>query len=114
MSPDLQKAEQLANIKTQIKTLEAEAKVIQEQMIAEDAGEKIKTSFGTLTLTTRVAVDLIDKGRLFGLIGVEGYLLVSSVAFGTVKKQLGEVAADWLKNEGCFEEGKSSQFYTLR
>lgn len=114
MWTDLQKAEQLASIKTQIKVLEAEAKVIQEQMIAEDAEDKIKTSFGTLTLTTRVAVDLIDKGRLFGMIGVESYLLVSSVAFGAVKKQLGESVAAWLKNDGCFEEGKSSRFYTLK
>ena len=111
---DLQKAELLASLKVQIKALEAEAKGIQAQMIAEGAGDKIKTSHGTLSYTSRTAIDCVDTHKLHEEIGIETYLKLSSVPYGAIKKELGEGRAETLKAAGCYQDGRVSEFYTLR
>lgn len=111
---DITKAEKLAKLKAEMKTLETEMRRIQKEMIEEGAPDKIKTSHGTLSLASRKTISCTDKKEAFKVMGEEMYLAASTLSFASVKKIAGEFRAEMFEKSGIFMQTAESWFYTLR
>ena len=114
---DFTRFEKLAEIKNMIKNLEAEAKEIQKEIFQVHNGtppKKVKTDYGTLTLSTRANYSLRSKDQVIKTIGQDMYNAISTVTLPAIKKAAGSVLSNKLVVEGAFEVGMPSVYYTLR
>lgn len=111
---DITKVEKLAKIKFQMKEMEAEMKKLQKELIEEGAPDKIKTSYGTLSLASRKTISCMDKTEVFKLLGEELYISASALSFAAVKKIAGEFRAEMFEKSGLFKQTAESFYYVLR
>jgi hypothetical protein len=108
-------AEELAALKTDIKSLEAQAKEVQEQLLREsDYQKEFKTSKGKLVLGSRETMECTDKEAAYKVLGKAGYLAVTNPSLPQAKKAFGEVMAEKLLSKDIFKLKSSTQYYTLR
>lgn len=111
---DVNKIERLAELKVIIKSLDEEARLIQSELLAEGAPDKVKTLHGILSLTTRTNWECTDKSELFAEVGQDTYLAFSSVPYGATKKVIGDFRMKQLESKELFRVKSQSQYYTLR
>ena len=111
---DLSLISRLAELKSIIKELDSEAKLIQKQLIEEGAGDKIKTRYGTLTLTTRTNYVCTDKKQVYSYMGMDDYVAASSITLPAITKVRGTAMSDELLSQGVYRVKSESKYYTLR
>ena len=114
---ELIKFEKLAELKLQIKKLNAEAKELAADLMAEeDCPKKTKTAVGVLTRIekTNWSCGLEDKLEIFGIVGKEVFLASCSLTPGGVKKQAGELQRDILIADGLFTIKSVSRFFQFK
>lgn len=111
---DINKIERFASLKFQIKEMEKEAKELQTELIAENAGTKLVTDFGTLVLSTRTNYEKIDNEEFISKLSQEEFNAVATVTPGTIKRELGSVRFEMLLATDLINEKSKTQYYSLR
>ncbi len=108
------KMERLAQLKMMIKELDNEAKVIQAELIKEDAPDKMKTQYGTLVKASRVNWMPISNEDYIARYNVQAFLEAATITVSGVKKAFGEAGLTKLEEDGLKREKSVSQYYSLR
>jgi len=111
---DLALITRLAELKSIIKELDSEAKEIQKQLIDEGCADKLKTEYGTLTLTVRTNYECTDKKQVYSYMGIDDYIAASSITLPAIKKVRGTAMGDELLNTGIYKVKSVSKYFTLR
>jgi len=114
---ELTKFEKLAELKLQIKKLDAEAKELAAELLAEeDCPKKVKTARGILTRIEKNnwACGLEDKIQIFDILGKETFLASCSLTPGGVKKQAGELQLNSLVTDGLFTVKSVSRYFQFK
>jgi len=114
---ELTKFEKLAELKLQIKELDAEAKKLAAELLAEeDCPKKTKTAVGVLTRIekTNWACDLEDKIQIFDILGKDVFLAACSLTPGGVKKQAGELQLESLLADDLFTVKSVSRYFQFK
>jgi len=114
---DVQKFEELARLKAEIKNLEKKAKAVQTK-IFEEGGDhvprKVKTDHGTLTLTERESYSLVDPRSLILMIGQDSYNTLSSVPISKIKQVYGTEFTEGMISQGVYHLKSTSRYFSLR
>jgi len=111
---DINKIARLAELKTIIKSLTEESKVIQKELIEDGAGDKLVTEYGILTLCTRNTFECTDKRKAFDLMGTEEYIGASTITLNAVTKVAGTFRSEMFLADEVFRLKTVSKYYTLK
>lgn len=110
----LGKLERLAALKVEIKTLEAQAKILSDDIMANDPPSKVVTSHGVMSLTTRDNINCLSIADYRGMVSEDDFMQTVSVSYASVKKILGTKEAETLFELGVFGVTSVATYYTLR
>ena len=105
--------EEYCETKMKIEELEKRAKELH-AILMEAGQKKYECQYGTLTLSTRKNMEVIDKKEILHTIGTDKYLEYSTIAFSKVKELVGTVVMDDLLSEGVIVEKPETMFYTFK
>jgi hypothetical protein len=106
--------ERLAEIKKVVKSLEEEGAIIQKELLGNnDVRDKIETSFGVLVLRERENWELVNKDTVIKVLGMDEYVLRSSISKTGVIASVGETGFNNIVKKGGFLKKESTQFYQL-
>lgn len=111
---NLKAVERLAELKAQMKVLETEAKDLQKEIIEAGGPDKIKTSFGTLTLASRNTYEAIDSDNYIDVFGQGHFNAAANITVSGVKKAFGDNGLVELSDAGMLTIKSTSSYYTLR
>ena len=104
----------LAEIKSIIQTLDAEAKAIQKVLLEDpDCPTKIATEYGKLSLTVRTNYELTSKQDLIDRITLERFIEACTCTLPSVRKVCGTAVADVLVPD-LFQVKSVSKYFSLR
>ena len=105
--------EEYCDIKIQMEALEKRAKELH-AILMEAGQKKYECKYGTLTLTTRKNMEVVDKEEILHTIGTDKYLEYSTIAFSKIKELVGTVVMEDLLKEGVIIEKPETVFYTFK
>lgn len=106
--------ERVAEIKSIIKGLDDEGKLIQAELLALDVvAEKVKTSYGTLSLRTRENYKVVDKEVVIDHMGQDDYNKYSTISKTSIVKAIGEQGFSDVQEEDGVQLNSVSSYYQL-
>ncbi len=107
--------EKLAALKNEIKILTKEAKELEKEIISSpNPVEKMKTEYGTLSLSKRVNWNPVDNDKFIEVFGISDFRQVATINCSNVKKFFGDNRVEELKDRDMLSVKSESKFYTLR
>lgn len=109
------KYERLAEVKFKMKSLEKEAKDLQEELLGLSPPEKTETEFGILKLESRHNFKIRDNQELIQKSSLTKEIFINSakIAVSTVEKIVGNAQFVRLIEEGVINEEEPSRFFKL-
>lgn len=106
--------ERVAEIKSIIKGLDDESKIIQAELLALDVvAEKIKTSYGTLSLRSRENWKITDIEAVIDYMGQADYNQYSTISKTGIVKAVGNQGFSDIQEDGGAELTSVSSYYQL-
>ena len=110
-----EKIEKLAKLKMQAKTLEAEIKERQVDLISvEGVAMDFITPYGKLSFQTRESYDTKDKIGLIKHIGQKAYNAHSTISKTGIKNAIGDLGFQEILDKGFMSVKSVSEYFMLR